>query len=70
MVRMELGEESRVKDIISMDPGTFLRSIVLPVDQIFQPGTSSPGVQDVVDVVDGLLFHRNGRRRHVIRGRN
>jgi len=51
---------------VTVDPGTFLWAIVLPVNKVFDLGTPSSGVEDRLHPVDGLFFGDVGRRRYRI----
>ncbi len=47
-----LCEELRIEDVMTSDPGTLLRTVVLPVYEVFQPGTPLLRVKDGPDLID------------------
>lgn len=59
-------EERWIEDVMTSDPGTLLRTVVLPVYEVFQPGTPTPRVKDGPDPIDGLLVCDLRRRKYLI----
>ncbi|KAK3568201.1 hypothetical protein QTP86_000225 [Hemibagrus guttatus] len=52
---VEVLEETRIKDVISGNPGPFLGTVAFPVDQVLQAAATAPGVQYLLHQIRRFL---------------
>lgn len=52
---VEGSQQCGIKDVIPGNPRTFFRAVARPIYQVLQETTMAPGVQDLVDLVDGTV---------------
>ncbi len=53
---MELLRESRIQNVVPGNPRSFLRTISFPIYEVFQFTTTTSGIQDRSDLVDGSIL--------------
>lgn len=66
MVSVKVGEKAGVQDVVTINPATLLRAVVLPVYKVLQLRTPSSRVEDSSHPEDAVVFFDGGRRRYGI----
>ncbi len=52
METMEFSQQCGIEYVVPGHPGSLLRPVSLPVNEVFQLATPSPRIQNVLDLVD------------------
>ncbi len=63
METMEFSQQCGIEYVVPGHPGSLFRPVSLPINEVFQPATPSPRIQNVLDLVDGGLVQDFWRRR-------
>ncbi len=63
METMEFSQQCGIEYVVPGHPGSLFQPISLPVNEVFQPATPLPRIQNVLDLVDGGLVQDFWRRR-------
>lgn len=59
---MKLCDDSVVEDVLLVDPGTFFRTVPLPVHQVLEETSSASRIQQAVDLISLFTVDHDGWR--------